>query len=93
MEQSTLLMHASMMTAVPSIRYASPTTVLVLQRVEALRDEGVPAYFTMDAGPHVKVLLEPEQGERVSAALRDVPGVIDVLRCRIGGEPEVETVR
>jgi diphosphomevalonate decarboxylase len=89
MEQSTLLMHASMMSAVPSIRYAAPATVAVLRRVEELRDQGVPAYFTMDAGPHVKVLLEPEHGERVGAALREIPGVVDVLRCSIGGEPEL----
>jgi hypothetical protein len=43
----------------------------------------------MDAGPHVKVLLEPEHGERVGAALREIPGVVDVLRCSIGGEPEL----
>jgi diphosphomevalonate decarboxylase len=92
MEHSTWLMHASMATAVPSIRYAEPATVLVLREVEALREQGVPAYFTMDAGPHVKVLTRAEHVERVSAVLRQVPGVVDVLHCRIGGEPEIVEV-
>lgn len=92
MEHSTLLMHGSALCAVPSVRYAEPVTVALLQRVEALREEGVPAYYTMDAGPHVKVLLAPQHAERAQTALSAVPGVLDVLRCQIGGEPSVERI-
>jgi diphosphomevalonate decarboxylase len=90
MEQSTLCMHASMMAAVPPVLYFEPATLLVLRRVEALREGGVPAYFTMDAGPHVKVLCEPQHSGTVRAALTEVPGVVEVLACTIGGEPRVE---
>jgi diphosphomevalonate decarboxylase len=89
MEQSTLLMHASMLGATPAIRYFEPTTLAVLDRVDALQREGIAAYFTMDAGPHVKVLTEPENAERVRSALERVTGVVAVLDCGIGGPPRL----
>ena len=84
MEQSTLLMHASMMAAAPPLLYLAPATLSVMQLVRQLRDEGVPAFFTMDAGPHVKVLTPKDSGARVAAALEASPAVVRVLRCEPG---------
>ena len=50
---------------------------------------GVPAFFTMDAGPHVKVVTSPAKREDVAAALADVPGVLDVIRCLPGPDASV----
>lgn len=78
MEASTFAMHASAWAAVPAVRYVRGVTLDVLDRVEALRRAGTGAWATMDAGPHVKVLCAAGDAERVAAALRDAPGVIDV---------------
>lgn len=58
MEHSTLKMHATLLAADPGFCYASSTTLAALQAVKALRAQGHACYFTMDAGPHVKVLCE-----------------------------------
>lgn len=57
----------------------------VIHKVKQLRREGIQAYFTMDAGPHVKVICLPENGEQVKEALTQVRGVKGVLESGIGG--------
>jgi diphosphomevalonate decarboxylase len=84
MEHSTLKMHATTMAARPGFLYFQPTTIAVLQRVWELRSEGVGAWATMDAGPHVKILCAPADAPRVELAAREVVGVRGVEVCSIG---------
>jgi diphosphomevalonate decarboxylase len=79
MEQSTLAMHACMLAARPSLWYFRDATLRVMERVRELRQKGTLAFFTMDAGPHVKVLVQRADSEIVRRALAEVPGVERVL--------------
>jgi len=83
-EESALLMHASALGATPGILYFQPATVALIGAVRAMRARGLEAYFTIDAGPHVKVLARPDEAERVAAELAAAPGVLRVLRARAG---------
>ena len=78
-EANALRMHATMQGAEPAIRYLSPASIALFDRVVALRAEGVAAYATADAGPNVAVICPPADAERVAAALRataaSLPGV------------------
>jgi diphosphomevalonate decarboxylase len=89
-ESSALAMHASMFAADPPIVYMSPTTVAVMERVRELRASGVPAFYTMDAGPHVKVVTLPERSDEVVAALKAVPGTQNVIECGPGPGASLE---
>lgn len=92
MEQSTLMMHATMLAACPAVVYFAPGTLNVMQRVTALRAEGILAYYTMDAGPHVKVLCAAVDANRVRSALSSVEGVLDVIVARPGFGARVRTL-
>jgi diphosphomevalonate decarboxylase len=91
MEASALAMHASMYAADPPIVYFSPATFAAMEAVRELRATGVPAFFTMDAGPHVKVVTAPAHADRVATRLAETPGVLDVIRCGPGGDATVGT--
>ena len=79
MEHSTLKMHASALAAKPGLWYFMPTTIEVMNAVRDLREPGTAnAFFTMDAGPHVKVLVRAEEAEDVEARLGAIAGVIAV---------------
>jgi diphosphomevalonate decarboxylase len=78
MEFSTLKMHASALSARPGIWYLAPTTVAAMNRVRELREGGAACWFTMDAGPHVKVLCPATEADGLANHLRDVDGVHDV---------------
>jgi diphosphomevalonate decarboxylase len=92
MEQSTLMMHATMLAACPAVVYFAPGTLNVMQQVTSLRAEGIPAYYTMDAGPHVKVLCNANDASRVRVALGSVDGVIDVIVAQPGPGARVRTL-
>jgi diphosphomevalonate decarboxylase len=78
-ERSALRMHASAMAADPAIIYWNPATLAAIAGVRALRERGTPAFFTIDAGPHVKVLCRAADADTVTAVLRAIPGVSDCL--------------
>jgi len=83
-EASALAMHGLAMAGRPGLLYFNATTMECLHRIRALRADGVPVFFTVDAGPQVKAICLPEAASRVAAVLAEVPGVNDVLRSGLG---------
>ena len=77
-EANALAMHAIMVAATPSIVYALPETRIYYKKIQQLRKEGVPVYFTQDAGPNLKVLFENQWREQVLAALGSMEVVSQV---------------
>jgi diphosphomevalonate decarboxylase len=75
-ERSALRMHASALAAEPGILYWNPATVAAMGAVRALRAQGVAVYFTIDAGPHVKVLCAAAHARAVEDALLRTSGVL-----------------
>lgn len=76
-ERSALAMHASAMAA--GIVYVSGATLAALREVHAMRREGLPAWATIDAGPHLKVLTSADALAVVTARVAAVPGVLRVI--------------
>jgi diphosphomevalonate decarboxylase len=86
-EESALAMHASAIAT--GVVYWTGATLEAIGAVRRLRDGGMPAYFTIDAGPHVKVLVRPSDADRAAAQLRTVPGILRVLETRLGAGARV----
>ncbi|MFD2306711.1 diphosphomevalonate decarboxylase [Enterococcus termitis] len=57
-EANALRMHGTTLAANPPFTYWSPESLTVMQLVRQARQNGLPCYFTMDAGPNVKILVE-----------------------------------
>ncbi len=55
-ENNAMAMHATMLSAQPAICYFLPDTLRPMQEIKALRDQGLPVYWTQDAGPNLKIL-------------------------------------
>jgi diphosphomevalonate decarboxylase len=85
-EASALQMHASAIAAEPGVLYWNGVTVELIHRVRALREEqGLDAFFTIDAGPHVKVFTTAKDLDTVSEHLLACDGVVDIMHARMGG--------
>jgi diphosphomevalonate decarboxylase len=84
-EESALRMHAAAIAACPGLVYWAGATVEVMDEVRRLRAAGARAYFTIDAGPHVKVLTPPDEAREVEQALAAVPGVKRIIVAQPGG--------
>ncbi|WP_297005792.1 diphosphomevalonate decarboxylase [uncultured Corynebacterium sp.] len=77
-------MHATMRSAVPPVEYLTVQSRAALDAVKTLREEGLPAWATMDAGPNVKVLTRASEAPTVDARLRSMlaevaPGLSTVV--------------
>jgi diphosphomevalonate decarboxylase len=83
-EHSCLKMHAVAMTTRPSLFYWSAATVECLLAVRRLRSEGVPVFFTIDAGPQLKAVCLPEAADQVAQALQALPGVLEIIASDLG---------
>jgi diphosphomevalonate decarboxylase len=72
-EKNALRMHADALATDPPLIYLEPATVGCLQEVRGLRSEGIQAWATIDAGPHLIAICAAPDAKRVEATLRAVP--------------------
>lgn len=68
-EKNALAMHATTKTANPPFSYLTDASYEAIDFVRQLREQGESCYFTMDAGPNVKVLCLEEDLEHLSELL------------------------
>lgn len=88
-ERSCLKMHGLMLSTAPPLVYWNEATLAAIRAVHTLRDEGVPVFFTVDAGPQVKAVCGPGYGAAVGEKLADVPGVHRVVNSGLGAGARV----
>ena len=88
-EASSLKMHALMLSSQPPLIYWRGATVECLRAIRELRTDGCQVFATVDAGPQVKAVCEPQHADEVEAVLQDVAGVESTLRSGLGGGARV----
>jgi diphosphomevalonate decarboxylase len=84
-EQDSNLMHAVMMTSTPPLFYWEPGSLELMRLVKEWRASGIPAAYTLDAGPNVHVLCESAALPQVRTRLEELPIVRQVLVAYPGG--------
>jgi diphosphomevalonate decarboxylase len=84
-EEDAVMMHAVMMTGQPPLYYWTPATVALMLATRQWRAEGIPVYFTIDAGPNVHLICEAAQAETVETEVRKISGVQQVISSGPGG--------
>ncbi len=90
-EYSCLKMHGLMLSARPGLVYWNAATLSCMDLVRTLRAEGVPVFFTIDAGPQLKAVCAPGYGDQVAQKLEKVDGVSRVLRTGLGPGAHIVT--
>lgn len=83
-EIEALSLHTVCMMSEPPIFYWNDKTFLVMEAIRELREIGVPAYYTMDAGANVHIITELDYEQKVVDHLKSVPGVIKTISSRAG---------
>ncbi|MEI6805403.1 MAG: diphosphomevalonate decarboxylase [Myxococcaceae bacterium] len=83
-EYSTLKMHASMMASRPGIWYFESMSMAVMNAVRDLRRQGIEAYFTLDAGPHVKILCQSQNIGILTRELQKISGIQKIQHAKPG---------
>ena len=83
-EDECYRLHMLCMTTTPNILYWRGVTIEIFQKLLSMRDAGINAYFTVDAGPHVHVICQAKDVESVKAALGELSGIKTIIECGIG---------
>lgn len=73
-EENALRMHALTFSADPGFTYFNGETLTIIKAVEDLRNQGVNCYYTMDAGPNVKVIYDRENRSKIVEKLSNIVG-------------------
>ena len=64
-ENNALAMHGTTSTSTPSFSFLTEESYMAMDIVKELRSKGYRCYFTMDAGPNVKVLYLREDQDKL----------------------------
>lgn len=78
-EEDCMSMHAVTITQKPPVVYWSGATVEIVKAVHAWRSEGVPVFFTIDAGPNVHLIYEAKEEAAVLKKVREITGIKRVI--------------
>ena len=83
-EHNCLKMHSVMWGSRPPMIYWNSATIACMQTVRDLQLQGIPVFFTIDAGPQLKAICAPEHEAVVRDAMRATAGVVDVMLSGVG---------
>ncbi|MDO4903692.1 MAG: diphosphomevalonate decarboxylase [Limosilactobacillus sp.] len=88
-ESNALRMHALTLSAQPGFTYFDADTLAAMDEVKALRENGVSCYFTMDAGPNVKVIYDKKDRQVIYDALAQKFGADRIVVSKPGPGIEI----
>jgi len=71
-ENNALTMHATAIASWPPTLFWLPESVKIMQAIWSWRASGMPVYFTMDAGPNIKLIALRDQVAALSSHLHSI---------------------
>jgi len=85
-EVNCLYMHSVMMTSQPALFYWQPTTLSIIKTIQKLRKEGLPCYFTIDAGSNIHCLCQSKNMDTLQQIIEKIEGVSKTILVRPAGD-------
>ncbi|MBI2029273.1 diphosphomevalonate decarboxylase [Candidatus Gottesmanbacteria bacterium] len=78
-EAEALEMHAVMLTSHPSLIYWTAESLTVMKFVKRLRTDGLEAYFTINTGQDVHILVEKKNLNKLTKKLKELDVIRDII--------------
>lgn len=78
-ELEALELHAIMLTQTPPLIYWQPNTILMMKLVQKWRAEGLEAYFTINTGQDVHIIVEDKNVKELVKRLKKVEEVREII--------------
>ena len=83
-EENCKQMHEVMRTSNPSINYMTNKTINCINAIESIRSSGFDLFYTVDAGPQVKIICKTEDSGLIQKRISSLPSVRQTLVANIG---------
>lgn len=88
-EENCLKMHALMLSTKPPIIYWNSGTIELVHKVIEWRENGLECYFTIDAGPQVKILCLKKDLPEILKRAKKTAGIEDIIVTKPGPGPKI----
>ena len=88
-EFNALKMHALTLSSRPPTFYWNGHTVDLIKQIRELRQKGIQVYFTIDAGPQVKVITVGDQVKTLYKHFASFQGVEKIIESKLGPDAEL----
>jgi phosphomevalonate decarboxylase len=86
-ERDSLILHGITMTGLDEMILWRPETVRVILEVRKMREDGLPAYFSIDTGATVYINTFPSKTKEVEKRVRSLG--IETINCKVGGRAKI----
>ncbi|WP_027825604.1 diphosphomevalonate decarboxylase [Lactobacillus psittaci] len=83
-EQNASQMHAVNLACETPFTYFEPETVALIHLVQDLRKQGLECYYTIDAGPNVKILTELRNSKEIQKAVKQLLPTVKIVESGFG---------
>ena len=87
-EYNAMKMHALTLSSRPPILFWNSKTIELMEEVKKLRQNGIPVYYTIDAGPQVKVITLPDHIDALKKHFESITGIENIIETKLG--PDVK---
>lgn len=77
-------MHAINLTAQPGFTYFEPDTIHAIKLVEDLRKRGIECYYTIDAGPNIKILTQLRNIKEIKKIFESEFNNVNIIKASFG---------
>lgn len=88
-ERDSLILHGITMTGLDEMILWRPETVKVILEVRKMREEGLPAFFSIDTGATVYVNTKPKHAKEVERRIKALG--VESMVCGVGGSAGTTT--
>ena len=92
-EHNAMKMHATMLSSNPPIMYFKPDSIRAIEKIKQLRKDGFDVYYTMDAGPNVKILCRESQIESIVDELKKDFDSNQIIISKVGNDANVREIK
>lgn len=92
-QQDCIEMHETIRTSNPPIDFWQKETLLLINKIKELNKSGISCYFTIDAGPNVKVLCLEKDQNLILNNLKNLSFIKNIIKCKIGLGPQIKNYR
>ena len=85
--------HHVLQTTLPPLNYFLPSSYLIMETVKRLHADGIPCYYTTDAGPNIHILCTDSYTEMICTTIQQLALAQHIIVSSIAPEPTIVEIR
>lgn len=90
-EHNAMRMHATMLSSNPPIMYFEEKSIRAINKIKELRENGFDIFYTMDAGPNVKIICKKSEAKDIINQMKN--DFDNIIFSEVGKDAEIKEIK